>query len=966
MKDANKRKRKASLEMPICKAAKSAIFSKIDLDSDATPTLKKGTRSVTNQSHGGRQNKQIADRECDCVFYNQVVKPALFGDDPTQGDLNIIRHLCIENHAPPEYIARKLFDMIKDANYKAPLQLFIADKYASALVSMSARLVRHDGSAIFGPSSWEDIELLLSQSTDLIKASSGTRLTRELQIATCGSKLLANLLRTELLDFDMYTTGMDFSSETLKAKPTVEIMKVRGLRHVLKTATLHTTRCLIRHAKWLVDCDVDVPPSKDPTSKDPNYVASCASHANTCLDSLGSVVCHTAWLLCAEEGVSIEHNCPAFIIRDAFLSELSIRDNTLPQMNDDKRKMFITNLKLHFHCCLNEEFAFPLQDNVEKKIGLEDDLDSLGEESSEDENDIATLNCSAANQFERKSSKPVQVMRRNQLVEAYELDNKDSSLCWVEYVSDGKCEPISSDRIIRRRKPKSRSSKKTTFDVDSQLLSRGKSSRSVVGEKIKPLYSNVVQEDLCRMQAYDKECKKFCIETFRCRNNVQNIFASGPQIVQQQPHHSTAASNIEASLLNELAPPKLTPLSPTRTTNTVDPQSNILSKSPRVCREENNYLVTQQSNNNEPTGLILPIPFRVDNCLDQSMQPQVHTRLPQSHEQNILPLIHQIEQRKRQRQIVPQVHTHSTISEEQMLHQRLWNQNQQVPTQPNLLRGFCDQPLHQVQWQQAGEQNPGLPVQLPTKLEDFHHLKPLHHIQEQPQYHNQSHHLNWNWSQNLEQQVQLGVPDQSTRCEALLFPPSYPVHHQQLQSPFLYGLEQQLNQSVQLQRLTQPVRVEEFFPQSFHQEQKHQSYPTWDQNFEMPGLRMHNSTQPTQYALPSLSSCQACHHLKRLDAGCSSYHHAHFLGYHPHHTSQMFPCNNHQSTNHKYLDRPIARNNESSAHTQLDILEGFFRYINSKEVERYHRSPLRTPHQQVLQIPQLALGPEERWLRTLC
>ena len=78
---------------------------------------------------------------------------------------------------------------------------------------------------------------------------------------------------------------------------------------------------------------------------------------------------------------------------------------------------------------------------------------TIAEKPTQIFSDVEAVDCTSANQLARvrKSSVSILVQRRNELVEAYELENKDSSLFWVEFVSDGKCEAVSSDRIFRGR-----------------------------------------------------------------------------------------------------------------------------------------------------------------------------------------------------------------------------------------------------------------------------------------------------------------------------------------------------------------------------------------------------------------------------------------------------------------------------------------------------------------------------------
>ena len=412
---------------------KSAMYTKIDLNSDETPTLTKGVRSVKPPPHihVRRRTKQIANE-----FPPQIIQTVRFSltqeTESLQFGANLVRRLLAQNLIPPESIVRELLVVLKDFHYKNPNRTHFAHLYASELVSASARLVRRNGKAIIGPSSWDDVEVLLSHSTDRAVASSGIRLTHELQTAACGAKLLSLMLKTELLDYNLSSTEFEFSSESLKAKPTVAVMKQQGLRNVLKTVTRHTTKCLLRHAKYLLDSDVYSQPAGHH-----NHTACCASEAQTCLDNLGSVICYTAWLLCAEDKVSIDQN-PAFSVRDIFLYELS--ENALPKMNREKKKIFVTKLKLRFLSSILEEFAFPLQDKVESLINLEVELDCFHEEIVNQE----------------RSSVPIQVQCQNELVDAYELENKDSSVVWVEFASDGRREAVSSDRIFRGRKAKPR------------------------------------------------------------------------------------------------------------------------------------------------------------------------------------------------------------------------------------------------------------------------------------------------------------------------------------------------------------------------------------------------------------------------------------------------------------------------------------------------------------------------------
>ena len=384
---------------------RSILYAKIDLDEVTTDTpMIKGVRSVKrlkvdagqwqegalveeqyNESPDSSGNGDIVGNKRRAKDFPpglaNVIWCALNSPEPQTG-ANLLRNmLCVQSIVPPTHLVDKLMDLIKfgpkaegsSVYFKDPLRTQLASSYACALVSASSHLVRKDDSPIFGPSTWDDIEVLLSQSiAQTENAISGRRLAQGLQMAACGSKLLSLMLRTELQGNDLSSTSFKFDATLMKFMPTVRVLKQEGLRNVLKAVVRHTTLCLVRHSKWILDHDLNELSPIERASAE-----CCASEAKTCLDSLGSVVCYAAWLFCSEEGIAIDHSSSALIIRDEFLSELDRSIENLPEMSNKKKTTFTKKVKLHFLLSLVEEFAFPLQDSVGKMIGLEDVLDCV-------------------------------------------------------------------------------------------------------------------------------------------------------------------------------------------------------------------------------------------------------------------------------------------------------------------------------------------------------------------------------------------------------------------------------------------------------------------------------------------------------------------------------------------------------------------------------------------------------------
>jgi hypothetical protein len=527
---------------------------RVNLDLEDDKPMKKGVRSVKKRKvqpdsaaveHPQRPDDRMKAKDFPPGLAT-TISCGLFGSKEPQTAANLLQKmLFVQNIVPPLHLVEKLMDLLKygpksegsSVYFKDPLHTELASSYAYALVEASSRLVREDESVLFGPSSWDDVKVLLSQSIDQTEnAMSGRRLAQGLHMAACGAKLLCLMLKTELLKSD-FSSSANFSFGTLSMKlmPTVKVLKTKGLRNALKAVVRHTTKCLVRHSKWILDHDLNELSSVERASAE-----CCAAEAKTCFDCLGSVLCYTAWLFCAEEGIGINHPNCAFVIKDAFLSELTRYIEDLPEMSSRKKTTHIKKLKWYFILSFVEEFASSLQDSVGTMIGLEDLLDCFKVETTamtQTCGDVSdgNLASSCPSQFIRKSNSAVMVLRREAFVEAYELKKQDSGLNWVQYVSDGKCEAVTSEKIFRSRQ-RLQKAKRKTFDVkDSFNLNQAKSSRYLTGEKLNPLTSNIVQDDLRQMEAYDEACKAFRIRSFlSCNSESMKAAQSDTDLLSPQ------------------------------------------------------------------------------------------------------------------------------------------------------------------------------------------------------------------------------------------------------------------------------------------------------------------------------------------------------------------------------------------------------------------------------------------------
>lgn len=100
--------------------------------------------------------------------------------------------LCAHDLVPPTTMTIKLMDLMKygpkaegsSVHFKDPHRTELVSYYVFGLLSASKRLVRRDTGALFGPSMWDDIKVLMSQSlTETENMISGRRLAQGLHLA---------------------------------------------------------------------------------------------------------------------------------------------------------------------------------------------------------------------------------------------------------------------------------------------------------------------------------------------------------------------------------------------------------------------------------------------------------------------------------------------------------------------------------------------------------------------------------------------------------------------------------------------------------------------------------------------------------------------------------------------------------------------------------------------------------------
>jgi len=291
--------------------------------------------------------------------------------------------LCVHDSVPPVSLVQKLLDLMKfgpkadgcKIHFKDPHRTELASEYVYSLLLASSRLVRRDGTALFGPSSFEDFSVLLSQSMDqTANMISGRRLAHGLHLSARGAKLLSLMLRTELQDVDLSSTSFSYDTLSLKSKPTVSLILDHPRIHdVLKIAARNASTCLFRHSRWILENH----PLLDPPTAS-IIDESCCLYATECFDELGSTICYIAWLFCAEEGIELDSDRCAYAIVNEFSSELQKYLDHSPEMSERAEKQYVKMLKFRFLQSLAEEFARPLVRAIGNLFDMAADLSMIG------------------------------------------------------------------------------------------------------------------------------------------------------------------------------------------------------------------------------------------------------------------------------------------------------------------------------------------------------------------------------------------------------------------------------------------------------------------------------------------------------------------------------------------------------------------------------------------------------------
>ena len=307
------------------------------------------------------------------VIWGSIISP-----EPCTGVDFLNGYLAVHDAIPSLPFVRKLMDMMKygpsnagsSVYYKDPHKTNLVSRYVHSLVSASSRLVRQgDNGALFGPTSWDDIDCLLSQSiVQTENSTSGQPLAHGLQLAARGASLLSLMLTTELQGENLFSTESTLHIDKLKSMPTVRLIQSYSARNGLKAASQHVARFLVRHSKWVLDHGG----SDAPFPIDDQY---CFREAALCWDNLGSVLAVFAWLFCVDERKEMKDPACAHIVKDVLLVEMQGYIGEVPEMNAQRKKRLVKNMTTYFisNIC-KERFATPMAITLGKMVGIEDDL----------------------------------------------------------------------------------------------------------------------------------------------------------------------------------------------------------------------------------------------------------------------------------------------------------------------------------------------------------------------------------------------------------------------------------------------------------------------------------------------------------------------------------------------------------------------------------------------------------------
>jgi len=311
----------------------------------------------------------------------------------------LLRHSSVFHHTlPNSALSQKLFNLMKKGpqsegfTFRDPNRMELAYDYVRLSLATSAELEKGPNFPSFGPSSWADVQHFLDQPLqetarmgsfysirESDSASSMRRLGEALQVAARGLSCIDELLKSGLKDAKEEGTTCN-PRRLYAANPTTRAVLDNNVRESLKYAVRCAAQCWVRHGHFIVGDGEDLPPA---VSSDEDW---CATEAKQCLDSLGSIVSHLAWLYCAEEGLDMGDNDCAFVINDALGAEFE----KLHQDGSDfgflgKKKpsiatwkKFSRRAKLWFILSVDTTFASPLRTNLAKLMHMTKDMKVIG------------------------------------------------------------------------------------------------------------------------------------------------------------------------------------------------------------------------------------------------------------------------------------------------------------------------------------------------------------------------------------------------------------------------------------------------------------------------------------------------------------------------------------------------------------------------------------------------------------
>jgi len=322
---------------------------------------------------------------------------ALNSAEPSSSAI-LLRHSAAFHHnLPNSSLAQKTFNLMmtgpqnEGVSFRDPNRMDLAYDYMRSSIAASQRLDIGNNISSFAPSCWEDVQHILAQpmkgteqmgTFNSIKESGSTsamrRVGEALHTAASGLSCVEELLKDELRDGKEAGTTAN-PRRLYMVNPTVRAALDINVREALKVAVRHAALCWVRHGHFIIGDGDDLLLAE---SSDEDW---CAMEAKRCLDSLGSIISHLAWLYCAEEGIELGDNDCSFIISDALRNafeslhqesaDFGLRGKKKPSVASWKK--YSKRAKMWFILSLDSSFASPLQKNLAKMLSLSKDLKPL-------------------------------------------------------------------------------------------------------------------------------------------------------------------------------------------------------------------------------------------------------------------------------------------------------------------------------------------------------------------------------------------------------------------------------------------------------------------------------------------------------------------------------------------------------------------------------------------------------------